>query len=437
MAVVVVGVSHHTAPVDVRDRFAVPTADYPVALSDLAAVTHVNEAALISTCNRTEAYAVADDGDAAVSAIGAHLCERAGDDVDFRTHLFSHQGRDAVHHLYQVASGLNSMIMGEPQIAGQVKDAGARAMELGFSGRILNRLFRGAVEASKRARTETEIAVGAVSVPFAAVELAKKIFGNLEGKNAFVLGAGEMSELTARHLVENGVSSLSVASRTMSRAQELADAVNGRAMGWSETLERLQEADIVISSTSAPNYVLEKDAVAEAMSHRRNKQMFLIDIAVPRDISPEVGTIYNVVLYDIDDLQAVVGANIQKRQEEAKKAEAIVVEEVAGFEAWLQSLDVQPAVVALRKRFHGIMQEELERAKLNDFTDEQLERVAMVLRQFTNKLLHTPTTRLKKLAEEGEGTEHVDSLIQLFNLAEEILSTHESTPSPFQRAKPS
>ena len=293
-------------------------------------------------------------------------------------------------------------------------------MEFGTSGRILNRLFRGAVEASKRARTETEIAAGAVSVPFAAVELAKKIFGKLDGQSAFVLGAGEMSELTARHLVENGVSSLSVASRTMARAKDLADAVNGRAMGWADALERLQEADIVISSTSAPNYVLEKDVVAEAMARRRNKQMFLIDIAVPRDISPEVGSLYNVVLYDIDNLQAVVGANIQKRQEEAEKAKLIVSEEVVAFESWQQSLDVQPAVVALRKRFHAMMQQELERAKLNDLSEEQQERVAMVLRQFTNKLLHSPTTQLKKLAEGGEGTEHVDTLIQLFNLAEDV-----------------
>ena len=437
MAVVVVGISHHTAPVDVRDRVAVPTAEYPVALADLADVEPLAEVALISTCNRTEAYAIADDGDAAVAAIEAHLAGRAGDECDVKPHLFSHQGVDAVKHLYRVTSGLDSMIMGEPQIAGQVKDAGARAMEFGTSGRVLNRLFRGAVEASKRARTETEIAAGAVSVPFAAVELAKKIFGKLDGQNAFVLGAGEMSELTARHLVENGVSSLSVASRTMSRAKDLAEAVNGRAMGWADALERLQEADIVISSTSAPYYVLEKEVVAEAMTRRRNKQMFLIDIAVPRDISPEVGTIYNVVLYDIDDLQAVVGANIQKRQEEAEKARKIVIEEVAAFESWQQSLDVQPAVVALRKRFHEMMHQELERAKLNDFTEEQQERVAMVLRQFTNKLLHSPTTQLKKLAEDGEGIEHVDTLIQLFNLAEEMMPVPANATEPLQKAKSS
>lgn len=436
MAVVVVGVSHHTAPVDVRDRVAVPSAEFPTALSDLARIEPLDEVVLISTCNRTEAYAVADDADEAVAVIEAHLLARAGNADDLRPHLFSHQEGEAVQHLYRVASGLDSMIMGEPQIAGQVKEAGARAMETGASGRILNRLFRGAVEASKRARTETEIAAGAVSVPFASVELAKKIFGKLDGQSAFVLGAGEMSELTARHLVENGVSSLSVASRTMSRAKELAEAVNGRAMGWSDALERLQEADIVISSTSAPHYILEKDVVAEAMAKRRNKQMFLIDIAVPRDISPEVGTLYNVVLYDIDDLQAVVGANMQKRQEEAEKARLIVGEEVTAFESWQQTLDVQPAVVALRRRFHEMMQQELERAKLNDFSDEQRERVAMVLRQFTNKLLHAPTTQLKKLAEDGDGTEHVDTLIQLFNLADEILSSG-TAPESLQQAKSS
>jgi glutamyl-tRNA reductase len=421
MAVVVVGVSHHTAPVDVRDRIAVLSSDYPAALVELSKIPGVEETALISTCNRTEAYVVADHGDDAIAAVRQYLCDRAGGDSDLSECFFAHQDSKVISHLYQVASGLDSMIMGEPQIAGQVKEAGARALDLGTSGRILNRLFRGAAEASKRARTETEIAAGAVSVPFAAVELAKKIFGSLEGQHAFVLGAGEMSELTARHLVENGVASLSVASRTESRAQDLADAVNGRAMGWADAMERLHEADIVISATSAPYYVLEKEAAAAAMSKRRNKQMFMIDIAVPRDISPEVGSIYNVVLYDIDDMQAVVGANIHKRGVEAEKAREIVQVEVLAFEAWQQSLDVQPAVVALRKHFHEIVEEELGRAKLNDLSDDQRERVAVVLRQFTNKLLHTPTTQLKKLAEDGRSAEHVDSLIQLFDLAEDIL----------------
>jgi glutamyl-tRNA reductase len=437
MAVLVVGVSHHTAPVDVRDRIAVLSSDYPIALVELSKLQGIEEAALISTCNRTEAYVIADDVDQATEVVQGYLCERAGGANDLLECFFAHQGSDTVRHLYEVTSGLNSMIMGEPQIAGQVKEAGARALDLGTSGRILNRLFRGAVEASKRARTETEIAAGAVSVPFAAVQLAKKIFGNLEGQNAFVLGAGEMSELTARHLVENGVASLSVASRTMARAKDLADAVNGRAMGWEDAMERLHEADIVISSTSAPNYVLEKEAAAAAMSKRRNKQMFMIDIAVPRDISPDVGSIYNVLLYAIDDLQAVVGGNIQKRGEEAEKAKEIVRVEVEAFEGWQQSLEVQPAVVALRKHFHKIVEEELDRAKLNDLSEDQRERVAVVLRQFTNKLLHTPTTQLKKLAEDGQAAEHVDSLIQLFDLAEEILLSRVKQDSNLDQVKTS
>lgn len=421
MSILVVGLSHQTAPVDVRDRVAVPSSEAAMALEALFELPAIDEGALISTCNRTEAYAVTRDPDSTRTDVIRLLCDRSGMTADeLEGHLFVHRDAEAVRHLFSVASGLHSMIVGEPQIAGQVKDAGRLALESGCSSRILNRLFRSAVEASKRARTETEIAAGAVSVSFAAVELARKIFGDLSNKTALVLGAGEMSELTARHLVENGVTDLLVASRTMSRAQDLADAVNGEALGWDDAIENLHRADIVISSTSAPYHILRENQVAAAMESRRNRQMFLIDIAVPRDIAPEVGQIYNVVLYDIDDLQAAVGENIKKRSEEAEKARTIVEEEVEGFEAWLASLDVQPAVVALRQAFHEIMASELERAKLADLTDEQQERVAVLFRQFTNKLLHAPTTQLKASAEQGDGAAHVDSLIQLFNLSEVI-----------------
>lgn len=421
MSILVIGLSHQTAPVDVRDRVAVPSSEALLALESLFGLDTVDEGALISTCNRTEAYAITRDPDATRDEVVRLLCDRSGmTPEELEDHLFVHRDTEAARHLFSVASGLHSMIMGEPQIAGQVKDAGRLALESGCSSRILNRLFRSAVEASKRARTETEIAAGAVSVSFAAVELARKIFGDLSNKTALVLGAGEMSELTVRHLVENGVSALLVASRTMSRAQDLADAVDGQAMGWEDAIENLHRADIVISSTSAPYHILRQDQVAAAMQSRRNRQMFLIDIAVPRDIDPDVGQIYNVLLYDIDDLQAVVGDNIKKRSEEAEKARTIVEEEVEGFKAWLASLDVQPAVVALRRAFHEIMTSELQRAKLADLTDEQQERVAVLLRQFTNKLLHAPTTQLKASAEQGDGAAHVDSLIQLFNLSDAI-----------------
>ncbi len=421
MSILVIGLSHQTAPVDVRDRVAVPSSEALTALESLLALETVDEGALISTCNRTEAYTVTRDPDASRNEVVGFLCDRSGMTVDeLDTHLFVHGDTEAVRHLFSVASGLQSMIMGEPQIAGQVKEAGSLALESGCSSRVMNRLFRSAVEASKRARTETEIAAGAVSVSFAAVELARKIFGDLSNTTALVLGAGEMSELTARHLAENGVTDLLVASRTASRAEELAQAVEGKALGWDAAIEDLHRADIVISSTSAPHHILRQEQVASAMQRRRNRQMFLIDIAVPRDIAPDVGEIYNVLLYDIDDLQAVVGENIQKRSEEGEKARAIVEEEVHSFNAWLASLDVQPAVVALRKAFHEIMMAELERAKLTDLTDEQQERVALLLRQFTNKLLHAPTTRLKASAEQGDGAAHVDTLIELFSLSDAI-----------------
>lgn len=429
MSIIVVGLSHHTTPVDVRDQIAVQTSEYVEAVEELAALDGIREGALISTCNRTEAYAVTDVPDETIEMIKRHLCERSGMGESLRPHLFVYRNEEAIRHLFHVASGLDSMIMGEPQIAGQVKEAGAIALQAGCASRVVNRLFRSAIEASKRSRTETELSAGAVSVPFAAVELAKKIFGNLSEKAALVLGAGEMSELTARHLVDNGVTRLLVASRTYSRAQELADTVSGTALGWEDAMTSLHLADIVISSTSAPHPIVRRDDVAKAMNERRNRQMFLIDIAVPRDIEPEVGELYNVVRYDIDDLQAAVGENLKKRNEEAQKARVLVEEEVAAYCAWITSLEVQPALVALRRAFHHIMTGELERAKLTDLRDDQVERVAVLMRQFTNKLLHAPTTRLKAFAENGDGAAHVDTLIELFDLSGAIGELTDTDPS--------
>lgn len=429
MSIIVVGLSHHTTPVDVRDRIAVQTSEYVEAVEELAALDGIRECALISTCNRTEVYAVTDVPDETIETIKRHLCERSGIGESLGPHLFVYRNEEAIRHLFSVASGLDSMIMGEPQIARQVKEAGAIALQTGCASRVVNRLFRSAVEASKRSRTETELSAGAVSVPFAAVELAKKIFGNLSEKVALVLGAGEMSELTARHLVDNGVTRLLVASRTYSRAQELADAVSGTALGWEDAMTSLYLADIVVSSTSAPHPIVRREDVEKAMHERRNRQMFLIDIAVPRDIEPEVGDLYNVVRYDIDDLQAAVGENLKKRNEEAQKARVLVEEEVAAYCGWLTSLEVQPALVALRRAFHHIMTGELERAKLTDLRDDQVERVAVLMRQFTNKLLHAPTTRLKASAENGDGAAHVDSLIELFDLSGAIGELMDTDPS--------
>ena len=430
MSIVVVGLSYRTAPVEIRDGIAVPPHALRSVLEQVRRLPAVEECAIISTCNRSEAYLVTDVPGMACEAVVETLCSAGSlDPGQLREHLFVHQDADAVRHLFEVASGLDSMIMGEPQVAGQVKDGGAAAMDAGSSRVIINRLFRTAVEASKRARTETEIGVGAVSVSFAAVELAKKIFGDLQGRSAMVIGAGEMSELTATHLVDNGVRSLTVTSRTLERARDLAERMGGEAMGWQQAMENLHRADMVISSTSAPTYVLHRDEVSGAMQRRRNEPMFLIDIAVPRDIDPEVGELYNVFLYDIDDLQSVVGANLQKRHQEAEKVRVILEEEIASFFSWLSSLSVVPAIVALRRHFQEVLEAEMELAKLPDFTDEQKSRVSAMLRRYMNKLLHKPMTRLKDVADLGEGLDHVDSLRYLFDLQLEQARTSGREPA--------
>ncbi len=434
MSIVVIGLSHRTASVEIRDGVAVLPKAQEGVLQDLILLPSVSECALLSTCNRTEIYVVTPDIRLASDHVLSVVCKRSQLEINLlRPHVFMHQESEAVRHLFEVASGLDSMVMGEPQIAGQVKDAGALALETATSKTILNRLFRSATEASKRARTETEIGIGAVSVSFAAVELAKKILGKLDGQTAFVLGAGEMSELTALHLKENGVKALVVASRTLERAQDLADRVQGRAIAWEEAMSDLYRADVIISSTSAENYVLKREAVALAMQRRKNRSMFLIDIAMPRDIDPEVGSLYNVFLYDLDDLESVVGANIAKRKHEADKVRQILDEEVRTFIAWLHSLDVVPVIVALRQHFQSFMKSELEHAKLADLTEEQRALVENLVRRYMNKLLHKPVTRLKEAAEAEDGVAYVEALNYLFDLSE--VSEEDPSDTSFQEVR--
>ncbi len=426
MSIIVVGLSHHTAPVEIRDRVAFPSHQLGEAASRFRGHPAVRECVIVSTCNRCEVYAVADDAEAARDAVTVRLCDAHGlARADLEGHLFCLRETESVRHLFRVACGLDSMIVGEPQIAGQVKDGHAAAVGSGAAGVVFNRLFQMAAEVSKRARTETEIGLGAVSIPFAAVELAKKIFGKLDGQRALVIGAGEMSELTARHLVTNGVRSLRVISRTLERARELAERGGGEALPFEEGMARLHEAEVVISSTSASGHVLRRDAVAQAMQRRRNQPMFLIDIAVPRDIEPEAGGLYNVFLYNVDDLQKVVGDNIARREQEAVKAQAMVEEQIGAFHAWMSSLDVVPTIVSLRQQFEATMSAELERARLAGFSEEQQKRVFALLRSYTNKLLHGPVTRLKEASEAGDGLAHAHAVRYLFGLnqAEEVQSS--------------
>ena len=428
MPIVVTGLSHRTAPVAIRDGVAVLPKAVEAVLNSLKELDAVSECALLSTCNRTEIYLVTSQVDAAIDHVWEIVGRESGiPSEELREHLFGHTDSEAVRHLFAVASGLDSMVMGEPQIAGQVKDAGAFALKAQSSKTVLNRLFRAATEASKRARTETEIGTGAVSVSFAAVELAKKILGQLEGQRALVLGAGEMSELTARHLIENGVKSLTVASRTLARAEDLAERIQGRAVAWEVAMDQLHLADVIISSTSAEVYVLEREAVAQAMQVRKNRSMFLIDIAMPRDLDPEIGKLYNVFLYDLDDLESVVGANLDKRKVEAQKVETILDEEVAAFMAWINSLDVVPTIVALREHFQMFMDAEIAHARLDDLSEEQREQVGYMLRRYMNKLLHKPVTRLKDAAEAEDGLGYVEALSYLFELSPELSKKSKQT----------
>ncbi len=420
MSLVVIGLSYRTAPVEIRDGVAVLPQALDAVLQYFSSVPEIVECAVLSTCNRSEVYCIATDIHAARTAVIAGWSEQSGLDADaLGQYTVVYRDAEAVRHLFRVACGLDSMVMGEPQIAGQVKEAGAAALSMGTSKAVLNRLFRAATEVSKRARTETEIATGAVSVSFAAVELAKKIFGNLEGHTALVLGAGEMSELTARHLADNGVKSLLVTSRTLARAQDLAMRVGGRAISWDDGIGNFHRADVVISSTSAETYVLDRPHVAAAMQRRNNRSMFLIDIAMPRDIDPAVGDLYNVFLYDLDDLESVVGANLEKRKIEADKVSTIIEEEAENFSAWINSLSVVPAIVALRGHFQSFMDSELAQAKLSEFSDDQRAQVANLMRRFMNKVLHIPVTRLREAGEEEDGGAYVAALSYLFDLVVE------------------
>lgn len=428
MPIIVTGLSHRTAPVAIRDGVAVLPKAVEAVLHSLKQLDEVSECALLSTCNRTEIYLVANNVDVAINRVWEIVGQESGiPPEELREHLFGHTDTDAVRHLFSVASGLDSMVMGEPQIAGQVKEAGAFGLKARSSKTVLNRLFRAATEASKRARTETEIGTGAVSVSFAAVELAKKILGQLDGQRALVLGAGEMSELTARHLIDNGVKSLTVASRTLARAEDLAERIQGRAVAWDVAMDQLHLADVIISSTSAEVYVLERDAVAKAMHVRKNRSMFLIDIAMPRDLDPEIGKLYNVFLYDLDDLESVVGANLDKRKIEAQKVEIILNEEVAAFMGWTNSLDVVPTIVALREHFQMFMDSEIAHARLDDLSEEQREQVGYMLRRYMNKLLHKPVTRLKDAAEAEDGMGYVEALSYLFELSPDLHNVDKPT----------
>jgi len=419
MALFVAGLSHRNAPVELREQLAVDEDKLRELLRDVAATGVVREVLILSTCNRVEVYAIADVPGEARTATFRQLCRHRGvEPASVETVLYTHADGEAVRHAFRVASSLDSMMIGEPQILGQVKNAFALAQSCETIGPALHTLFTQAFTVAKRVRTETEIARHAVSVSFAAVELAKKIFAGLDGKAVLLVGAGKMSELAARHLIEQGAFPLYVANRTWARAQELARALAGTAVPFDELATALATVDIVITSTGAPEPVIRREFVQPLVHSRRGRPLFFIDIAVPRDVEDSVDTLDGVYCYDIDDLQQVVDANIRERLREAHRAEALVEREVAKFLARLGDVEVIPTIVSLRERLEIIRSGEVKRtlARLPGATPETREAIEALSAAIVNKILHAPITKLRESSRAGSPRSWLELVHELFGL---------------------
>jgi glutamyl-tRNA reductase len=418
MRLFAVGVSHRTAPVELRETVDFARRGLPVAIEALRDRNLAREAVVLSTCNRAEIYAGA-DSDAAAESCARFISEFHG--VAWQTiepHLVVYRGPEAADHLFRVAAGLDSLVVGEPQILGQVKDAFTAASELKSTGALTHRLFTTAFSVGKRVRSETGLGEGAVSVSYAAIALARKIFGRLQGLNVLILGAGEMATLTGTHLGAQDVGQLTVASRTLASAESLAAKLKGRAVPWTALPQALSAADIVVAATGSAEPVLTRAAVEDAMRPRRGRPLFLIDIAVPRDVDPDAGRLDQVFLYNIDDLQTIVKENLARRSSEVQRAESIVREEVDRFRAWMQSRDVVPTVVALRQQFETIRKSELQRLepKLAHLPPDARARVDEITHLIVEKLLLTPTEQLKAADDEAMALAYADALNRLFKL---------------------
>lgn len=418
--ILILGLNHRTAPVEVRECFALKNvSEHPLAILKRE-LPEAEEVLFLSTCNRVEFILVSKTSDQTLKSLKEILSRATGLEVArFEDHLYFYENRDAVRHLFRVASGLDSLVLGEPQILGQVKEAYREAVEYRTTGPILNRLLHKTFSVAKRVRTETGIGSHAVSVSYAAVELAKKIFGSLKGRTALLVGAGEMAELAAQHLISAGVSRMLVANRTLSRAIELAERFRGKAYGLEELPECLLETDIVITSTGAPGYVITRDMVKPLLRKRRLRPLFFIDIAVPRDVEPAVNELENIYVFDIDDLKQVVEENLGRRKQEALRAEKIVEEEVLKFERWLRELAVYPTIKALREKAEAIRRRELEKTLGRlDLSPEEKEAIETLTESLIQKLLHDPISYLKS-GYHREGREAIVAVRRIFNLDQE------------------
>jgi glutamyl-tRNA reductase len=420
--VILVGLNHHTAPVEIRERISFPEEDLGRYLKALHNLPSVIEGLILSTCNRVEIYAATKAPDKGVEEIKGFLAHQHHLSVpEFENSLYVLQGEELVSHVFRVASSLDSMVVGEPQILGQIKEAYRTAHTAKATGTLLNKLLHKAFSVAKRVRTETSIGDGAVSVSFVAVELAKRIFANLDEKEVLIIGAGEMCELTAQHLVRGGIEKVLVVNRTEKRAVELAEQFHGESIPFSELPHALLRADIVISSTGSQDVIVSKKEVSAIIKTRKNSPLFFIDIAVPRDIDPQVNTIDNVYLYDIDDLQEVAEANIKDRQHEAQRAEEIVSTEAKQFCRWYQSLEVIPTIISLKEKMEKIREKELGKtlAALPKLSEKEKKALEAFSEAIVKKIIHAPISLLKKENRNSEGETYVDVVKKLFGLDEE------------------
>jgi glutamyl-tRNA reductase len=419
MQLILVGMNYKTAPLPLRERLQNSCADPDCALPDLMRDTEVKEAICLATCNRVEVIARLGDPLKGEDFLKAFMSRQGNlDRAETEKYLYVYHDTEAVRHLFRVAASLDSMVMGEPQILGQIKEAYRMAVDRHTTGVLLNRLTHHAFQVAKRVRSETEIAGNAVSVSYAAVELAKKIFGDLKGKSVLLIGAGEMSELAARHLIRQGVAHIYIANRTMTRAERMAQEFHGTAVSFDDFPSFLEKVDIVIASTGAPGYILTPQMVAAALRKHRQHLLFLIDIAVPRDIDPEIGELDNVYLYNIDHLQDVVDTNRALRRGEALRAEEIIAEEVEEFEKWLHSLAAVPTIVRLREKTDSIVRGEMVRFSgwLGGLQEEDRAHVEWLVASIVNKILHDPITGLKEESTEGDELPDMAAIRRLFKL---------------------
>jgi glutamyl-tRNA reductase len=419
MNLLLAGVNHKTAAVDLREKLCRLIPETGAAYRELLSVDHIREALCYNTCNRVEVLCVAADAEVAAARLAAFFARPAGVTPEvLAPSLYVHHGQEAVRHLFRVAASLDALVVGEPQILGQVKEAYRQATEHQATGPILNRLLHKTFSVAKRVRTETGIGDHAVSVSYAAVSLGKKIFGDLQGKEVLLLGAGEMAELALEHLKGQQVGRIVVANRTWERGQRLAQRFRGEAVSLEELADQLLTADILLSSTGSPSYLLTREQVKAAMRRRRQRPLFMIDIAVPRDLDPRINDLDNVYLYNIDDLQEVVEANRERRQAAAAQAERLVLAETRKFMDWLETLAVYPTIISLKEKARTICRAELKKTQshMGTLTPEQALALEILTQSITQKLLHDPIIFLKRNRRPRNPHQELDLVRRLFHL---------------------